>query len=92
MAFYNLSKRADRDQMRADRRAELAAVESGEWPRDINDQFRWTPKGNVYLSAKENRLMTLEHVKKCCQMEIDYCDGVDKRVAENDPDLVGWEA
>jgi len=26
-----------------------------------------------------------------CQAEIDNLDGVEKRIAEGDPDLAGWE-
>lgn len=41
MASYNFMKAGDRSRCRADRKAEIAAVREGRWPRDINDEMRW---------------------------------------------------
>lgn len=93
MASYNFSKAADRARCRADRQAEIDAVTAGTWPRDINDEYRWlNAPTNRYLSAKHNQEIRAEYARKMCQAEIDYLDGVDRRVAEGDPDLAGWEA
>ena len=83
MACYNFTKRADRDRCRADRQAEIDAVDSGEWPRDIDDFMRWDA-----MRREDNRE---KYVKKMCKNEIEYLNGVDARVAAGDPDLQGWE-
>jgi len=43
MATYNLTKPEDRERLRADRQAELDAIEQGTWPRDLNEFMRWNP-------------------------------------------------
>jgi hypothetical protein len=75
MAFYNLGKRADRDRMRAERVAELEAVENGTWPRDVNDYMRW-----MYGRA--------DWAGKMCRQSIAYLDDLEKRIQARDPDLV----
>jgi len=78
MAFYNLMRAGDRQRKRARREAELAAVREGRWPRDIDDQMRWS-KG------------TPEYAARMCQADLDYLDDVERRIADGDPDLAGWE-
>lgn len=58
------------------RKDELAAIEAGEWPRDINDSMRWNATGtSEYLSAAENQRIRREHAEKMCRSEIDYYEG-----------------
>jgi len=93
MASYNLMRAADRARARADCQAEIDAVEAGQWPRDINDSMRWIhPPTSPYLPADENRRIAAEYAARMCRAEIEYLDGVDRRIAEGDPDLAGWEA
>lgn len=47
MASYNLRTKDGRDELRRARQAELKAVRSGEWPRDLNDWMRWTAPRDV---------------------------------------------
>ena len=82
MSSYNLMKISGRAAMRADRQAELDAVTAGTWPRDLNDQMRWTTRSGFTPT---------EWAARMCKAELDYLDGVEKRLAANDPDLEGWE-
>lgn len=77
MASYNLMVEHDRDRLRHDRQAELAAVKAGLWPRDTDDLMRWS--GGVGTA------------ERCLKAELGYLDGVDTRLAAGDPDLEGWE-
>ena len=93
MAAYNFTKRADRDLCRAVRQTELDAVNNGVWPRDINDLMRWLhAPTSCFLSPAHNQDIQREYTARMCRAEIDYLDGVDRRVAEGDPELAGWEA
>lgn len=69
MSSYNLQKPEDRERYRQDHADELAAVESGTWPRDINDQMRWINGGGAP-----------EYAAKMCQSAIDYIDGLEARI------------
>lgn len=44
MPSYDLRRKNDRDTLRAERTAELAATQDGTWPRDLNDAMRWSPR------------------------------------------------
>lgn len=87
MAFYDMSKAADRARCKADRQAEIDAVRDGTWPRDIDDQFRWGAM-RVFCDAQEHA----EYAEQMCQAEIDYIDGVAERIQAGDPSVAGWEA
>jgi len=63
MASYNLLRPEGRESLRADRQAELDAIERGAWPRDINDAFRWNPPRHVAPS---------EWAARMCRLELDY--------------------
>jgi hypothetical protein len=92
MSCYNFMKRADRQRLRQDREAEIQAVRDGLWPRDIDDRMRWNCKDtNPYFSAAENRRIMAEYAARMCQREVDYLDDLERRLAADDPDLVGWE-
>lgn len=78
MPSYNLMKPEDRARLRQDREDELQAAVSGRWPRDLNDRMRWS-------------VPTPENAARQCQSDIDYLNQVDRRVAEGDPSLTGWE-
>ena len=87
MASYNRMKRADRDQEIADRKAEIAAVDAGEWPRNLNDEFRW----NSNNARTENPPPTpAEYAKRLCTFEVEYLEGVQVRIEAGE--LPGWEA
>lgn len=91
MACYNRTKRADREQEIADLRAEVAAVDAGTWPRDINDSFRWlNAPTNPYLSARENQRIQADYAKRMCVSGIAYLEGIPARIAAGE--LPGWEA
>jgi hypothetical protein len=78
MSFYNLGKPEDRQRYREDHAAELAAVENGTWPRDINDQMRWVHgRGSPAYAAE------------MCRRSIAYIDDLEQRIEAGDPDLVG---
>ena len=61
-------KQEDRDQIRAERTAEIAAVDACEWPRCINDSMRWV-RG------------TPEWAKKMCLADVAYIDDLEARLA-----------
>jgi hypothetical protein len=63
----NSSKQEDRDQIRSEREDEIAAVDAGEWPRNLNDRMRWS-KG------------TPEWAKQMCQADIAYIDDLETRL------------
>jgi len=80
MSSYNLQKPADRARYRQDHADELAAVKTGKWPRDINDQMRWI-NGNG----------APEYAARMCQSAIDYIDGLEARIKAGNAPL-GFEA
>jgi len=86
MASYNLTKQADRDEMKADRQAELAACEDGTWPRDLNDAMRWNPS-----RSSQDGLTDREYAAKMCRLEIEYIRGLDHRISIKEPGLEGFE-
>ena len=87
MASYNFSKAADRARCRAERAAEVAAVDAGAWPRDINDDMRWGVMRTFYDAAGK-----ATYARAMCVAEIEYIDGVDVRIKAGDPSVAGWEA
>ena len=93
MSAYDLTKTADRARLRRDRQAEVAAVDAGRWPRDIDDRFRWNPSMylNPYLSSTTAADVAAKHAKKMCAAEVAYLDDVERRLRDGDPSLAGWE-
>lgn len=90
MASYNHTKRADRSRSITDHKAEIAAVDGGKWPRDINDQFRWlNAPTRTYNSPRENHKIQAEYAKSMCLTMIEYLEGIPARVAAGE--LPGWE-
>lgn len=79
MSCYNLMKKADREQYRADHQAELDAVNDGTWPRNINDQMRWIQGSGP------------EYAARCCKSAIEGINDTERRLAAGDPDLKCWE-
>jgi len=84
MASYNLTKPEDREQYRKDHADELAACKDGSWPRDINDDMRW-------IHANGNLKQRQAYAARMCQSAIDYIDGLEKRIAEGDPEVSSFE-
>lgn len=82
MQGYNLTKKADRAQLRQDLEAELTAVQTGAWPRNLNDAMAYHPPRNVPPA---------EWAKRVCEHELVYLEGVETRLATDDPALEGWE-
>lgn len=86
MASYNFMKAADRAKCRVNRQAEITAVDKGNWPRDLNDQFRWGAD-RMFCDRQERAV----YARGMCQAEIDYLDGLEERINASDSDLAGWE-
>lgn len=83
MASYNLMKKADRDRMHEDRKAELDAILDGTWPRNLDDQMRWTaPRGTD----------TIDWAKRMCLGDMAYLDNLEQRIAAGAEGLEGYEA
>lgn len=82
MSSYNLQKPGDRERFRQDHADELAAVEDGSWPRDINDAFRW-----IHGSSPEH---TAQYAARMCQSAIDYIDDLEIRIEAGEAPL-GFE-
>jgi hypothetical protein len=78
MATYNRMKAASRVQERADLQAEIDATTTGRWPRDLDDQMRWSEQ-------------TPEYAAKMCQGSLEYLDDLERRLAAGDETLKGWE-
>jgi len=94
MSSYNRMKAADRVRERKDRQAELDAIGAHEWPRDLNDEMRWTRPSdfNGPFWAKGYAISHAAHwAVLMCREEIAYLNGVDDRIRRGDPDLRGWE-
>ena len=80
MASYNLMKATDRRRLYDDRRSERDAVDSGVWPRDLNDYMRWISHAGDPAYAR-----------RMCQNEMDALTQIETRITQHDPDLQGWE-
>lgn len=92
MSSYNLHKAADRARYRQDHADELAAVEAGCWPRDINDQMRWVNIPSMpYAPPAVVKKATEEYVARMCRFAIAYIDGLESRIKAADPNLTGHE-
>ena len=86
MAIYNFAKAADRARCRAARQAEIAAIDAGTWPRDIDDAMRWgATKCFPSVAARA------AFAREMCASEVAYVDGVDARIRAGDPSVSDWE-
>ncbi len=87
MACYNRMKAKSRKQEIADRKAEIAAVEDGTWPRDIDDEMRWGSTKTFHDMAEKAR-----YAKDMCNGVLVYMEDLQDRLnAGGDPCLNGWE-
>lgn len=85
MASYNRMKRADREREIADRKAEIAAIDQGTWPRDIDDDFRWGANRYFHDNAEK-----AAYARKLCMDDVTYLEGIPGRIALGY--LQNWEA
>ena len=86
MSAYNLMRRADRDRLRADRQAEIDAIDAGAWPRDTDDLLRWGASRSFHDHSEHATL-----ARDLCAATIAYLDDLQERIAAGDPDVKGWE-
>tara|TARA_R110000868_G_C10890698_1_gene763575 strand:+ start:728 stop:988 length:261 start_codon:yes stop_codon:yes gene_type:complete len=86
MSVYNRTKADSRKQERADRTAEIAAIDSGSWPRDIDDRHRWGVGQTFYSNADH-----AAYARQQCVSVIDYLDGIPARIASGELGN-GWQA
>jgi len=80
----DLTKRASRQQVLADHKAELAAIDAGQWPRDIDDYMRWG-SNKAFRDMQERRA----YVRAILAREVGYLEGIPRRVVKGE--LPGWE-
>ena len=85
MAAYNLMKRMDRERMLADREAEIAAIDAGMWPRNIDDEYRWGA-GVTFRDMAEKAA----YARKLCVADVQYLNQIPARIAGGY--LTNWEA
>lgn len=79
----NLLKKDGREAERIDRQSELDACRQGSWPRDLNDEQRWTTPTNWHPK---------DWAAHMCKIQLQYLKDLEERIAANDPDLDGcWE-
>lgn len=86
MSTYNLMRRADRDRLRADRQAEIDAIDAGEWPRDTDDLLRWGADRSFNDHRGHAAL-----ARDLCATTIAYLDDLQERIGAGDPDVKDWE-
>jgi len=85
MVSYNYMKRADRERAIADRKAEIAAVDAGQWPRDLDDEMRWGVNKHFHDRAEK-----AAYARKLCADEVAYLEGIPARIEAGF--LQNWEA
>lgn len=84
MACYNRMKAESRKQEIADRKAEIAAIDNGTWPRNIDDDMRWGPNKTFRDMAEK-----AQYVRTLCVDEVAYLNGIPPRIVSGE--LKGWE-
>lgn len=85
MASYNRMKAESRRLEIADLKAELAAIENGTWPRDLNDDFRWGSQRTFHDKAEK-----AAYVESIITSEIAYLENIPARI-ESGELSGGWE-
>ena len=63
MPSYNLYRADSREELRAERQAELTAVIEGRWPRNLDDFFRWSAPASTSPA---------EYAARMCRGELAY--------------------
>lgn len=96
MSSYNLTKKASRDQYRADHQATLDSTKDGTWPRDLNDLMRWSAPSHTQVLIKEHPTFGRVWTEKdwaahMCEVNLTYVNDLERRLAAGDPSLMGWE-
>ncbi len=87
MASYDLMKKSSREQMRCDREAELAALDTGTWPRNLDDSMRWSATRSWPNSGAHK-----DYARRMVKAELDYLGDLQRRLEEGkDPSLASWE-
>lgn len=81
---YNRMKSASRQQEIEDRQAEMAAVDNGTWPRDLDDDMRWGVNKSFNDMAER-----AAWARKMCDLDVQYLRGIPPRIVSGE--LAGWE-
>ncbi len=84
MSCYNRMKNASRQQEITDRKAEIAAIDGGTWPRDMNDEYRWGVNKTFHDMTEK-----AVYARSLCLTEVEYLEGIPARIAAGE--LPGWE-
>jgi hypothetical protein len=84
MSCYNRTKAESRQQEIEERKAEIAAIDAGEWPRDLNDDMRW----GVFMRFNDMAEKT-DYARRLCVETLEYLEGIPARI--NAGELPGWE-
>lgn len=85
MPTYNRMKAESRRQEIADLKAELAAIDNGTWPRDLNDDFRWGSQWYFYDLPEK-----AAYVKGIITNEVAYLENIPARIVSGEL-TDGWE-
>jgi hypothetical protein len=86
MAIYNRTKADSRKQETADLTAEIAAIDAGVWPRDIDDAMRWGA-GQSFASHADKAA----YARRLCVDIVDYLQAIPARIASGELGN-GWQA
>ena len=82
--MYNRTKSASRQQELADRKDEIAAIDNGTWPRDMDDEYRWGALRSFHDMAEK-----AAYARSLCTLDVEYLEGIPARIATGE--LLGWE-
>ena len=83
MACYNRMKAESREQEIKDRTAEVASIDAGKWPRDIDDDMRWGVNKTFHDVAEKAM-----YARRLCVSELAYLKGLTARTKAGE--LPGW--
>jgi len=90
MASYNRTKAADRAREIAVLKDQIAAIDAGIWPRNLDDTSHVIYAAtSTFNSAQENRRIQAAYTRKILQGDLDYLEAIPARVAAGE--LPGWE-
>jgi len=80
-------KADSRKQELADRNAEIAAIDAGMWPRNLDDEMRWGANKTFHDMAEK-----ASYARQMCWAVVVYLEDLQERLeAGGDPCLTGWE-